>query len=531
MRLYYTVASQPEAVQNKPSISLGGYKSSSPLPNSVVGNIFSDISMYTVKNANTNKYIGLVLKNETTKDAVNIEICFIYPTGAASKFRVAAVDMALDAEGQYYMEHIIENSSKPLYANFAEADGETNKINIGDLAIGEVVGIWLERELLLDAIKTQQNEIYQKTLTDEYRYEEIELPKEDNIGFAITWEEVVPLLPTITLTTGTVTIMQGDPITINANITNGGSTPIIEWSKNGVVIPDESSSSLTYIPVDGDVITAKLTSSLPLTITNPVFSNSITITVLALVLDLAFQIDADTSNYTLSGSDFKKIIVKGVDGVPFTVDWGDSTPIINYTMSTSNVYLDHIYEDVGVYDVLIHFDEPCLSYLYIRGAEVIISIGDLPTVTSLFNYQSANSLSGNVDDFTGTFSNLQIMVSDTNIVYELNDKVTDYLSLWNIPNATITGDLANLATSLTGMGLSGLTNITNSGYSFSNCSYVSIQNCLLSSIQVDEILEDLSINAVSNGWVDLTLNNIPTSNGLSAKALLELRGWTVLIDS
>lgn len=250
MRLYYTVASQPEVTQNKPSISLGGYKSSSPLPNSVVGNIFSDISMYTVKNANTNKYIGLVLKNESTKDAVNVEICFIYPTGAVSKFRIAAVDMALDAEDQYYMEHIIDNSSKPLYAEFLEADGEANKVNIGDLAIGEVVGIWLERELLLDTIKTQQNEIYRKTTTDEYRYEEIELPKEDNVGFQITWELPAPAAP---ISGGNITEVADIPtpqtLTATATVPTGAHVVWYDAASAGNEVVDpilEAVGTITY---------------------------------------------------------------------------------------------------------------------------------------------------------------------------------------------------------------------------------------------------------------------------------------------
>ena len=530
MRLYYTVASQPEVAQNKPSVSLGGYKSSSPLPNSVVGNIFSDISMYTVKNANTNKYIGLVLKNESTKDAVNIEVCFIYPTGSASKFRIAAVDMALDADDQYYMEHIIDNSSKPLYAEFLEADGEANKVNIGDLAIGEVVGIWLERELLLDAIKTQQNDIYQKSPDDEYRYVEIELPKEDNIGFTISWEEVVPLLPAIILTTDTVNVIQGDPITISAAITNGGNDPLIEWYKNDSLIVGENTNSLVYVPVDGDIITAKLTSSLPLTITNPVFSNAIALIVTPLVLNFIFQINA-TDNYEISDSSISEIKVNGKVGSTFTVDWGDSTPIDYYVMGSVNSYLMHTYSTAGVYDVTVHFDEPCLYSLYMKEIAAIVNIGAIPTVTTSFNYQFANDLSGNVDDFTSTFTDLQIMESDSVVVWELNNKVTGYLSLWNIPNSTITGDLINLASSLTGMGLSGLNNITNSGYSFTNCSYVTIQSCALTSGQVDEILIALSNNSINTGWVDLTLNAIPSSIGLAAKSVLELRGWTVLVDN
>lgn len=196
MRLYYTVASEPEAVQTKPSISLGGFKSSSPVPNSNFGSLFGDISMYTVKNANGNKYIGLVLKNDTTNAVKDILLWFVFPTKCYSKFRLAAVDMVADSEGSLLMEHIPDNTSKPLYATFVEADGVGHEANIGDLAAGEILGIWFERELLLDVIKEDQNAIFEKTPSDPYLYQEIELGKEDNISIGISWDIVVtPVIP------------------------------------------------------------------------------------------------------------------------------------------------------------------------------------------------------------------------------------------------------------------------------------------------------------------------------------------------
>lgn len=187
MKLYYTVASQPEITQSKPSLSLGGFKSASPMPNSSFGNLFSDISMYTVKNANSNRYIALIAKNESETDMVNINVYFTYPFKCASKFRIAAVDLVEDTEGNNFMEHITDNSSKPLYAEFVEANGVDNKVNIGDLPAGGEIGLWIERELLLDTIKEQQNKIFEVTTNDPYLYQPIELPKEDNILFNIIW--------------------------------------------------------------------------------------------------------------------------------------------------------------------------------------------------------------------------------------------------------------------------------------------------------------------------------------------------------
>jgi len=190
MKLYYTAASQPEALQPKPMLSLGGFKSSSPVPNSVMGNLFGDVSMYTVKNNNANAYIGLVLVNDGTEDAFGVNVWFDHPDESASTFSVAAADMGTDSEGNKFMEHVPSLNSKPLYAEFAEADGEINRVNIGDLPVGGQVGVWIKRSLNIDALKAQQNSIYKQDPLDPYKFLEVKLPKEDTVGIGLSWDLV-----------------------------------------------------------------------------------------------------------------------------------------------------------------------------------------------------------------------------------------------------------------------------------------------------------------------------------------------------
>jgi len=192
MKLYYTVASQPEDIQPKPSLSLGGFKSSSLVPNSVIGNLFSDISMYSVKNNNANNYIALILVNDGAKAVTDILIWFIYTSGCVSVMKLDAVDLATDTDGNKYMEHVPNFTSKPLYATFAAAAEVANAINIGNLAINGSLGLWIERSLDLATLRTQQNAIYTPDAVDTYRYVEVVLPKEDSIGIGLSWTEVTP---------------------------------------------------------------------------------------------------------------------------------------------------------------------------------------------------------------------------------------------------------------------------------------------------------------------------------------------------
>jgi len=69
------------------------------------------------------------------------------------------------------------------------------------------------------------------------------------------------LAPAITLSTGVGdTVCSGHLITITTAIVNGGSAPLYSWSINRVST-GTSGASYTYLPSDGDVIMAELTSS------------------------------------------------------------------------------------------------------------------------------------------------------------------------------------------------------------------------------------------------------------------------------
>lgn len=188
MFLYYTIISAENHIQQKPQLSLGGFKAINKVDNGKLNNLFSDVSQLTVANYNQNLYIGLILKNELLVRAENIRIYFTYPESCYSKLRFSAVSLVEDAEGFLQMEHVETPNSKPLFADFSEANGIENAINIGDLDSGEMVGLWFERELLIDFINEDQSIVYEPDTSLPGRYKERELSKEDNIQINISWD-------------------------------------------------------------------------------------------------------------------------------------------------------------------------------------------------------------------------------------------------------------------------------------------------------------------------------------------------------
>jgi hypothetical protein len=160
MKLYYTSSTSQDAIQADPRLSLGGYKSASPLPNNAFDNLFSEITQFMLSKLPEDEFIALVLKNETGVEVDNLWLWFEYGNTPYSKYLVAAVDMTADVNGILQMEHVPNRNSKPLYADFYEAPGQVNAVEIGTVAIDGMVGIWIQRSLvdgLADSIQAENN--------------------------------------------------------------------------------------------------------------------------------------------------------------------------------------------------------------------------------------------------------------------------------------------------------------------------------------------------------------------------------------
>jgi uncharacterized protein (TIGR02145 family) len=69
----------------------------------------------------------------------------------------------------------------------------------------------------------------------------------------------------------------GSSVTFTATPTNGGTSPSYQWKVNGTGV-GTNNSTYTYVPNNNDVVTCDLNSSISCPISNPVTSNSITMT-------------------------------------------------------------------------------------------------------------------------------------------------------------------------------------------------------------------------------------------------------------
>lgn len=143
MRLFYSGADVVDNPQADPRISLGGFLSSTVVPNDFLGNLFDDISLYTLKKGAI--YTKAVfLKNETGQVVNDLEAYFEQNISSEylAQFQIGA-STALNNE---QIEQIGNSRSVPYSVQFFSANGVANKVLLtNQIPIDGVIGIWIKR--------------------------------------------------------------------------------------------------------------------------------------------------------------------------------------------------------------------------------------------------------------------------------------------------------------------------------------------------------------------------------------------------
>ncbi|HRC32590.1 MAG TPA: sulfatase-like hydrolase/transferase [Bacteroidia bacterium] len=114
-------------------------------------------------------------------------------------------------------------------------------------------------------------------------------------------------LPTVEITSSATSICSGTNVTFSATITNGGTSPIYQWKKNGTNVGTNSNTYSTTSLTNGDTIKCVLTTASLTTAT----SNSIAITVIVNVTP-AISITASSSTIcTATSVSFNATVTNG----------------------------------------------------------------------------------------------------------------------------------------------------------------------------------------------------------------------------
>ena len=146
MMIYLTGANSslvksPDAPQTDTAKSLGGYVSSTPVPNGELNALFDLISAYTLEKRQK-ETIALALVNKLSQPVTDVTLKIVVGKGDLATFRVAAV--ALDSDNMS-MEHISNRYAEPMVAEFHNVDFQRASVDIEILnpaGIGEEIALY-----------------------------------------------------------------------------------------------------------------------------------------------------------------------------------------------------------------------------------------------------------------------------------------------------------------------------------------------------------------------------------------------------
>lgn len=172
IKLYYTGANQYGRIQNNPELSLGGFMSSTVVPNQTVGNLFSEVSEKSLREERV-ELKAIFIKNELPIPISNLTICCIKSELSACNFQFSAVA----STDQKSMERIQSSVENPYYADFFEANGVENAETLTEeLLSGNILGLWIKRIILPKTTPPQDEQEYALWIAElQNQVEEVEI--------------------------------------------------------------------------------------------------------------------------------------------------------------------------------------------------------------------------------------------------------------------------------------------------------------------------------------------------------------------
>lgn len=184
LKLYYTVSSGYLDIQGNYINSLGGFPSSTEVPNDVFDNLFDEISLSEIKDVKT-QYRAIIIKNESEEIIENIELWFEKKDSNICSYQIGANILSNDE--QPFMEHIPSVYSKPLYTQLYDATVDS-KVSIGNLNPGQMIGLWLSRTVDKEKALEEYNNVAEPDPFHRSRYKPIEKEKQETVDLKITWD-------------------------------------------------------------------------------------------------------------------------------------------------------------------------------------------------------------------------------------------------------------------------------------------------------------------------------------------------------
>jgi hypothetical protein len=143
IKMYYSGASFLNAPQTDSSLSLGGYKSSSEVPNSSLNNLFPDVSG-TDTFSGTTQYRAFFVINENYEIWQNPKT-YVYQTTGGS---YESVYFGLESSISGSIQTILNQNMSPTGIAWYNPTDLSGGISFSDVPSQEYFGVWIKKEVL-----------------------------------------------------------------------------------------------------------------------------------------------------------------------------------------------------------------------------------------------------------------------------------------------------------------------------------------------------------------------------------------------
>lgn len=182
--LYYTNSDEFNKPQDRPDRSVGGFMSSSPIPNDQLGNLFSSLDLITL-NEGVTQTRGIGIKNEAEQTLTNLKAWIVAPESPLAEFEIAFVAVSKNDCNESYMEKLINGSAAPYYATFYKPAVDS-KLSVGvDIQPGQYLGMWIKRSIPSSSQKQKScDQIY-----DDY-INEVEVDTQEQLIVNFEWDYI-----------------------------------------------------------------------------------------------------------------------------------------------------------------------------------------------------------------------------------------------------------------------------------------------------------------------------------------------------
>lgn len=246
-------------------------------------------------------------------------------------------------------------------------------------------------------------------------------------------------VPTINVSASATNVCAGTSVTFTATITNGGTSPVYQWKRNGNIVGTNTATYASTTLTSSDVITCTLTSNAPCPLPTSVTSANVSITV-SPNLTPSLEVTA-TSTQICAGTSVTFTATPTHGGATPTYQWKRNN---NNVGTNSPTYTNAALVNNDVISCVMTSNEPCLTNLT-ATASVTMTVTQVVNPTVVISVTGNGACAGQPVSFSanafngGPTPSFQWKVNGNNQGTNANTFVSSTLNNGDVVTCVITG--------------------------------------------------------------------------------------------